>query len=44
MISCMMVTHVTQSHNIEKDVEGFRIDNIIQHSNSILALQSVYRL
>ena len=29
---------VTQSHDIEKDIKGSRISNIIQHNNNMLAL------
>ena len=35
---------VTQSHNTEKVVEDFGIDNIIEYSNNMLALWKVHKL
>ena len=38
----MSQSQVTQLHNIEKNIKDFETDDIVQYSNSILILQSIY--
>jgi len=40
----MSQSQVTWSNNTEKIIKDFKIDNIIQYSNNMLALWKVYRL
>ena len=44
--SCMTVTYVTVTYHtiIEKNIKDSRIDDVIQYSNNILALWSIYGL